>query len=195
LERQGDKVAAERLFRESVSRSKVYLRQNPHDGSELLASGKNAIWLGRLLQDSSAAGPEKALPMFELGHRWTQAALKESPAQWTWGTAAVAELELGICEFQVRPSEHAIALVRHAAAESRRLSLHYTYPPADAAICLLVTRWAQAALIREFLRLGRAAEASEAARQMSEWLGEMAPRVSDEASLHRGLQQAQTENV
>ena len=65
VERHGDKVAAERLFRESVWRSKEFLRHSQSNTFEWHTASKNAIWLGRLLQDNPAAGPEKALPMFE----------------------------------------------------------------------------------------------------------------------------------
>jgi serine/threonine protein kinase len=194
LERHGDKVAAERHFQESIWRSTEYLSKNPSDVSERLTSGKNAVWLGRLLQDASADGPEKALPLFQQGHRWTQTALEDDPTMHARGTAAIAELELGICQFQVQPSEYAISLVQHASADLRRLS-NYPSPPGDVLITLYQSRRAQAALIKQLQRLGRFAEAAEAARQMSDWLGEITQPISDDPNVHRKLQLAQTENV
>ena len=148
-----------------------------------------------MLQNYSAAGPDKALPMFELGHRWIQTVLHDNPNTATRGTMAIAELELGICQLQVQPSEHAISLLQHASAELRRLNVNTRHPPGDTTIILYQTRRAQATLIREFQRLERSAEAAEAARHMADWLSEITLRVSDDANVHRSLQLAQTENV
>ena len=112
----------------------------------------------------------------------------------TW-IIAIAELELGICHIQVQPSEHAISLLQHASAELRHLSVNLPSPPGDTTISLYQARRAQAALIREFQRLERSAEAAEAARHMADWLSEITLRVSDDAIVHRSLQLAQTENV
>ncbi len=159
---------------------------------EWMSASKNAIWLGRLLQNSSVAGPEKALPIFEQAHRWAQTVLESSRAFWTRGTAAIAELELGICRLQVRPSEHAISQIQHAVTELRHLSVNYPQPNM---VLLYQARRAQATLIRQLQRLGRTVEAAEAARHMANWLIELTPRVSGDLTLHREMQLAQTENV
>ncbi|HJQ82071.1 MAG TPA: protein kinase [Lacipirellulaceae bacterium] len=190
IERHGDKVTAERLFRESVWHSKT-LPQNSTNSLERHIASKNAIWLGRLLQDDSTFGPQKALPMFEQAHRWAQTELENRPAMWTRQTAAVAELELGICHFHMQPSERACTLVQHACAELRRQSVNN---PSDTNI-LYQARRGQAALVRQFQRLGRTPEAAEAARHMAVWLEELKPLASSGASVHRELQLAQTESL
>jgi tetratricopeptide (TPR) repeat protein len=199
LERLGDTVTAERLFRDSVADSEEYLRKMPSDTVERITASKNAIWLGRLLQNSPAAGPADALPYFELGHRWAKNALNDDPKTRSRATAAIAELELGICQFQVQSSEQAISLVEHAAAELRRHSVNFPdvlpHSRSRSDVPLYQARRAHAALVRQLLRLGRTVEAEDAARQMSEWLVEMTPRVSRNDSLHKELHLAQIENL
>jgi serine/threonine protein kinase/tetratricopeptide (TPR) repeat protein len=199
VEQLGDTVTAERLFRDSVATSEEYLRKKPSDTVEQITASKNAIWLGRLLQNSPVAGPADALPYFELGHGWAKNAMNDDPKTRSRATAAIAELEMGICQFQVRPSERAISLVKHAAAELRRHSVHFPdvlpQSRSRADVPLYQARRAHAALVRQLLRLGRTVEAEDAARQMSEWLVEISPRVSRNDSLQKELQLAQTENI
>jgi tetratricopeptide (TPR) repeat protein len=199
LERLGDTVTAERLFRDSVATSEEYLRQNTSETAERITASKNAIWLGRLLQNSPAAGPADALPYFELGHRWAKNAMNDDPKTRSQATAAIAELELGICQFQVRPTENDVSLVQQAAAELRRHSVNFPdgLPQfrLKSDVPLYQARRAHAALVRQLLRLGRTVEAKEAALQMSDWLFETRPRASENEWLHKELQLAQTENV
>jgi tetratricopeptide (TPR) repeat protein len=199
LERLGDTVTAERLFRESVAASEEYLLQKPSETVERITASKNAIWLGRLLQNSPAAGPAEALPMFELGHRWAKNVMNKDPKTRSQATAAIAELELGICQFQVRPTENDVSLVQTAESALRRHSVHVpdvlSQSRSKADVPLYQARRAHAALVRQLRRLGRTVEAEEAARQMSEWLLEMTPRASKNNSLHKELQLAQTDSI
>jgi hypothetical protein len=195
LERRGDTATAEQLFRDSVAASEEYLRHYPNETVERITASKNAIWLGRLIQNSSAAGPADALPFFELGYRWAKNVIVDDPKTRSQSTAAIAELELGICQFQVQPNENDVSLVQSAAAELRRQSVNNPNSRAPYEIVLYQARRAHAALVQHLLRLGRTVEAAEAARQMSIWLVEMAPRALENNLLHNELQLAQTENV
>ncbi len=187
LQRHGDRVAAECLFREGVSTGKRYLQQEPSDTFERLMVIKNAKWLAYLLQHNPDAGPQEAAPMFEQALRWSIALEEASPSQWTRQELAHVELWLGICCFHLQRSDDAIALIQRASAELRRQSVQRGN--------LYLWQSAQGTLVRQLQQVGRDADAAEAARQMADWLNEVAPMVSEDARVHGDLQLAQIENV
>jgi eukaryotic-like serine/threonine-protein kinase len=191
LDRHGDKIAAERLFRESVVLSKEYLSQRERSAFEWEQSAKSAVQLGRLLQVMSAEGPKEAAPMFEIAVQWAKTGLAITPSKWTRLAAANAELDLGVCYFEMQPSEHAISIVRRASSELRRLSIdHPSY-----SILIGPARQGQAALVRQLLQLGRTDDAAEAARDMEDWLKEITRRAPNDAYVQKGLQRAQMETI
>jgi tetratricopeptide (TPR) repeat protein len=110
-------------------------------------------------------------------------------------TAAYAELELGICQFQVKPAENDVALVQSAAAKLRRYTFNSPISGGPNEIVLCNGRRAHAALVKQLLRLGRTVDAADTARQMSDWLLGMTPRAFELELLRKELQLAQTETL
>jgi serine/threonine protein kinase len=191
LDRHGDKIAAERLFRESVVLSKEHLSQGERSAFAWEQAAKSAGQLGRLLQDMSAAGPKEAAPMFEIAVQWAKTGLAITPSKWTRLAAANAELDLGICYFEMQPSEHAMSIVRRATSELRRLSTDH---PSDASL-IGPARHGQTTLVRQLQQLGRTDDAAEAARDMADWLKEITRRAPSDVEVQKGLQRAQMDTI
>jgi serine/threonine protein kinase len=192
-DRQGDKLAAELLFRECLSHSEEYLPRNETSGPgyEWQWASASARRLGRIVRDKPTAGADEAAPILEKALRWSNTLRKTNPSRWAKYEAAVAELELGICYFQMHPTERAIAHVRHASDELRRLSVEY--PSVADTDYVRPARRAQGTLVRQLQQAGRLDEAAEAARQMADWLSDISPRIPDDPKAQSELQLAQAE--